>query len=555
MSRIELNRDTNDSSKVNWESVAKTYGSQSNITGVIDTIIEKLKRRSSSEIHHQINQSDLIVSNIDDLVKLSEDLKSSRGQIDKAILTANSKLSPTSYSGSSVTIQEARRDDSNALEAFFKKAEQLKKYQDNWTHVYFDTQYQTSGTERRTSSVKIESADSAASGKIDNIIKQLRDTNDKWTQVKLEVSQRVLNSSPVRIEAKRGDFESIKQLDSFINQIKVKPEQYAQINIDAILSQGQSPAKVSTSSEGLDVAKDFIHRLSKAVSSQTTYVQVPQDKVAVEIIQKFNENLKQARNESWTQVSSVEQQANVKRDKSSLVSNIINDLINVKTAVDASLSTFVPQSQEKKEKSTIQQQYFETKKRVETTEKWTQGKSVEPKAQQETKIIYKNVETPKKASTGEKWTEVNVVDSKPKTIQTKKPSKVVIKTRKPIPQPDAKANAKVKKTITYSYLDDYTPSTRIYTLGDNNDESGLKHIREIPDYFRKVNLDDEQATALYSKFTKPSAKTFDEYTTLINTGLKSSDYVQIHPLLSNTTKITKGESNINNQFAGIIKIN
>jgi hypothetical protein len=615
LKRLELNTEISDPSKINWESVSKSYGSQSNVVEVLDKVIEKLKRRSPTSIHREIKESDLVVSNIDDLVKLTEDLQSPLGQIDKAIISANKPSSFSTSGSSSVSIYEARKDEPNSLESLIKRAEQLKANIDKWTHVYIDTQYQTGGTERRTSSIKIESSDKEASSKIDNIFKQLLESSDKWTQVKLEVSQRSsFTSSPLKFEAKRDDIESLKQLNSFINEIRLKPDQYSQINIDAILRARQSPVKITTDQEALNVTNEFVHRLKHAIELQSPYVQVPEDKTALEIIQKFTDNLRQVRSEKWSQVTSFTE-SNLKSDQAS-VKNIINDLMNIKTSVDASLATFIPQekkdtqiihqyietkktigsderwSQVNTSESKVQpetkkvQQYIATSKKVDGHEKWIQVNSVEPKPQPETKIIQQYIETSKKVDGHEKWIQVNSVEPKPQPetkiiqqyIETSKkvdgrekwiqvnepkpqpviqkiktPSKVIIKTRKPIPQPDAKGNAKVRKTITYSYLDDYTPSTRVYTLGDSNDESGLKSIREIPSYFRRVNLGDDETAALYAKFKKPYAKTFDEYSTLINTGLKSSDYVQIHPLLNEKTKITKVDSELNNEFAGELK--
>ena len=303
LKRLEFNTDFNDPSKINWDAVSSSYGVQSNVVEVLGKVIEKFKRRSPTSIHHEIKESDLVVSNIDDLVRIAIDLQSPFGQIDKAMITAN-KSSLLNLLGNSVSIYEARRDDPGSLKAFIIRAEQLKSNTDKWTHVYIDTQYQTRGTERRTSSVKIESSDKEACSKIENIIKQLLESSDKWTQVKLEVSQRSSTSSPVKFEAKRDDIHSLKQLNSLINEIKLKPEQYSQINIDAIFRANQPSVKITTDREALNVSKDFVHRLKHAVELQKPYVQVPEDKTALEIIQKFVDNLTEVRNEKWTQLSS-----------------------------------------------------------------------------------------------------------------------------------------------------------------------------------------------------------------------------------------------------------
>ncbi len=291
--RIVRNVDVRDPTKINWQAVAKTYGPQSNVLPIIDNIVEKLKSvvdSSSipSRYHQEINQTDIKNKNFKILNDLLEDLKSPNGTIKNASVNIIRKTASTS-------VFEAKNgDDSRSVQNLINKLQDLKLRKDQWSHIYVDTQYLgANGTtaERRTSSIKIESSDLEFISKIDNVIQQLRDQNNKWSNVKLQVNQR---STSLEL-SKSDSLNSIKQLEDFITDAKQNSEQYEKISVD-LRQAGEKQSQINGQipASALNEVNNFVDRLKKYVEQAPQSIKsfTTQDKEAVEILDKLSQSLK-----------------------------------------------------------------------------------------------------------------------------------------------------------------------------------------------------------------------------------------------------------------------
>lgn len=131
----------------------------------------------------------------------------------------------------------------------------------------------------------------------------------------------------------------------------------------------------------------------------------------------------------------------------------------------------------------------------------------------------------------------------------------------------------VRKKITYSYLDNYRPTTRVYEVAGNvlyNDAKGAPttgvgasvststahtannnnntnpiNLNSIPHATDLFNTKNNHLNYLVKPFDahiaesigKPSHEQINKYLTVINTGVKNPDLIQIHPLLNGKTQI------------------
>lgn len=130
----------------------------------------------------------------------------------------------------------------------------------------------------------------------------------------------------------------------------------------------------------------------------------------------------------------------------------------------------------------------------------------------------------------------------------------------------------VRKKITYSYLDNYRPTTRVYEVAGNsvlyNDAKGAPMVvpsgpgvganpssssaqtaaaslSNMPthtiDLFNAKNslnyLVKPFDAHIADSIGKPSHEQINKYLSVINTGVKNPDLIQIHPLLNNKTEI------------------
>jgi len=126
------------------------------------------------------------------------------------------------------------------------------------------------------------------------------------------------------------------------------------------------------------------------------------------------------------------------------------------------------------------------------------------------------------------------------------PKKIIIKTTKNIPgkkcpPPKLHKNCKyVKKRITYSYLDNYTPSTRVYELLDFDPDSPVDTTtRDLFSMNSKTGMSMEPFDeVIRASMGKPSVEEINEYLSVINTGVDpTSSLMQIHPLLNGTSYV------------------
>ncbi len=106
--------------------------------------------------------------------------------------------------------------------------------------------------------------------------------------------------------------------------------------------------------------------------------------------------------------------------------------------------------------------------------------------------------------------------------------------------PAAKKPQVPKKSVKFTYLDNYQPATRIYTLEDDYDLNELKagdKFGKTSDYISYYDFN--ASTDIDQYFSAPFTRNINENTVVINQGLANKDFVQIHPLLTNQTEIKK----------------
>jgi hypothetical protein len=121
-------------------------------------------------------------------------------------------------------------------------------------------------------------------------------------------------------------------------------------------------------------------------------------------------------------------------------------------------------------------------------------------------------------------------------------NKIIIRTTRKLPAKVYITDGKnfVKKKITYSYLDNYQPTTRVYEVA-NNTVFNEKNVAQTADLFNSKNslnyLIKPFDTTIADSIGKPSHEQINKYLSVVNTGVKNSDLIQIHPLLNNKTEI------------------
>jgi len=131
-----------------------------------------------------------------------------------------------------------------------------------------------------------------------------------------------------------------------------------------------------------------------------------------------------------------------------------------------------------------------------------------------------------------------------KLLQGNLDNKIIIKTTKKLPAKisvsgNNKQQQFVKKKITYSYLDNYNPTTRVYELADTEmlDMTGA-HAIDLFNSSKDLNyLLKPFDPAIADSIGKPSLEQINKYLSVINTGVKNTDLIQIHPLLNSQTTI------------------
>ncbi len=142
--------------------------------------------------------------------------------------------------------------------------------------------------------------------------------------------------------------------------------------------------------------------------------------------------------------------------------------------------------------------------------------------------------------------------------------KIIIKTTKRLPSKvyttDCDSKKLVKKKITYSYLDDaYDSSTKVYEAALNyNDSVEKSNMTQVIDLFdSKANLNYSvkayDAGVFSETICKPSVEHLNKCTSIINTGLKNSNMIQIHPLLNSNTKVEKTNGQVKQHFLKTIE--
>ena len=142
--------------------------------------------------------------------------------------------------------------------------------------------------------------------------------------------------------------------------------------------------------------------------------------------------------------------------------------------------------------------------------------------------------------------------------------KIIIKTTKRLPSKvyttDCESRKLVKKKITYSYLDDsYDSSTKVYeaalNYNDSIQQSNMTHVIDLFDSKANLNYSVKayDASVFSESVCKPSVEHLNKCTSIVNTGLKNSNLVQIHPLLNSNTKVEKTNGQVKQHFQKTIE--
>lgn len=178
-------------------------------------------------------------------------------------------------------------------------------------------------------------------------------------------------------------------------------------------------------------------------------------------------------------------------------------------------------------------------------------------------------------------TELRGLEAYVQQMRTNHPSrhpgnKIIIRTTRKLPAKvyitGGDGRNLVRKKITYSYLDNYRPTTRVYEVAGNsvlyNDAKGAPMVvpsgpgvganpssssaqtaaaslSNMPthtiDLFNAKNslnyLVKPFDAHIAESIGKPSHEQINKYLSVINTGVKNPDLIQIHPLLNNKTEI------------------
>ena len=132
-------------------------------------------------------------------------------------------------------------------------------------------------------------------------------------------------------------------------------------------------------------------------------------------------------------------------------------------------------------------------------------------------------------------------------------NKIIIKTTRQLPSrvyttcSDKESKQFVKKKIVYSYLDDYKPSTRVYEVMANGEkvanDANVPHTYDLFNSTNSLNYSLKPFDpAIADSFGKPSVDQINKYLSVVNTGVKNSDLIQIHPLLNSQTQIKNQSS-------------
>jgi hypothetical protein len=116
---------------------------------------------------------------------------------------------------------------------------------------------------------------------------------------------------------------------------------------------------------------------------------------------------------------------------------------------------------------------------------------------------------------------------------------------KPVSEPTIKR--KLKRRITYSYLDAYNPKTTVYTNTEYKLKGG-EYVQTKTDLMNLYEKDANGYTLLddstpYRNNIYPYTKAYNDYSSITNTGVAGNNFVQIYPLLSNYTQVTTSKGN------------
>lgn len=139
---------------------------------------------------------------------------------------------------------------------------------------------------------------------------------------------------------------------------------------------------------------------------------------------------------------------------------------------------------------------------------------------------------------------------RPAAEKSRTGNKIIIRTTRKLPAKVYITGGKnlVKKKITYSYLDNYNPTTRVYEVANNAmNNINESSMAQAADLFNAKNglsyLVKTFDPTIADSIGKPSVEQINKYLSVVNTGVKNADLVQIHPLLNGKTEI-KNNSNL-----------
>lgn len=445
---------------------------------------------------------------------------------DKAIQAIVETIHKSDSSNSATVRHEVIVETKQPEASFETIISRLKNDSDNWTQVNINTYYRADSlTQPRVDNYEFKTDDQQALRQLDTLVHKLINTDQDWVQVNIDAISRPKSPEVIRFEATRNDAASIQALDNLLQDIKTHPEKFVNVNVQTYVTQPSiTPASsyqsiyypigpiVPFSTDNKWTQVGTLENL-KYESKQEIYT--PQPSIQHVYVQPPAKST----GEKWTQVGAIIPQIKSDKDALTVIDNFVTKL---KVSSDTSTQANVTQAPiiqryttEDKAAINLLDNFIEKLKKI--LDEW----NVIQQKKQET-IIKKEIQY------------VPIVE--------KSPSKVIVKTAQPKPQ-DVKTNTRVKKITTYTYLDDYKPITRIYTLDDPRQ---LVRDNEVPQYLKNPPKDD--ISSIYAQFTKPFVQHYGDHTTFINTGLKNTDYVQLHPLLTDKTTINKTKE-IKNDYA------
>jgi hypothetical protein len=128
--------------------------------------------------------------------------------------------------------------------------------------------------------------------------------------------------------------------------------------------------------------------------------------------------------------------------------------------------------------------------------------------------------------------------------KNKKEAKLVQINSKP-PKPPLTTH-RISTTTTYDYT---KPKTRIYELLVNEQQQPQEiKLNSLPIKYTELNSSSSSST-INTFYDHPFVQRPSANELILNTGLDNKDYVQIHPLLNEKTKIEKSSSTVTSRYA------